>query len=191
MIAATRGWLDEAVIGLNLCPFAGRVAAHGRIRLQVSRARSVRTLLRDFAEELLLLAAADPARVETTLLIHPWVLGDFVAFNAFLGTAEMLLADLGLTGELQLASFHPRYRFAGSPAGDPAHCTNRSPFPTLHLLREASVEAALASFPNPSSIYRRNVRTLRRLGVDGYEQVVARYAGASAPAKRARHGGKP
>ena len=102
------------------------------------------------------------------LLIHPWVLGDFLEYNDFLEACEEAVAGLGLEGEIQVASFHPRYQFAGTDAGDVENCTNRSPFPMLHLLRESSIEQALAGMADPASIYERNIRTLRALGWAGW-----------------------
>jgi hypothetical protein len=127
----------------------------------------------DLVTELRHLAAADAARVDTTLLVHPQVLGDFLDFNDFLDTAETALAELDLVGTIQIASFHPQYRFAGTAADDMGNFSNRSPHPTLHLLREASVAGALASFVAPETIYRRNIRTLRRLGPAGWRRLFA------------------
>lgn len=168
ILAATRRWLERAVIGLRLCPFAEPVHEAGRIRYCISGQHSAQGLLDELRAELLRLSGQDAAACETTLLIHPWVLTDFMEFNDFLAAAEDLVADLGLEGELQIASFHPGYRFAGTQPDDIENCTNRSPYPTLHLLREASIERALASVPDPDEIYRRNILTLRRLGRDGW-----------------------
>ncbi len=171
VIADTRRWLERAVIGLNLCPFAKAVHVRGQIRWVVSAAADVESLAHDLQRELLALHAADPAQVDTTLLIHPQVLADFRAYNRFLGVAEALVETLGLEGELQVASFHPGYRFAGTPAKDAANFSNRSPFPMLHLLREASIERAVAAFPDAARIYERNIDTLRRLGADGWRRL--------------------
>lgn len=186
VIEATRRWVDRAVIGLNLCPFAKAVQARGRVRYRVSAATDEEALLADLAGELQHLAATDPAHTDTTLLIHPQVLGDFRAYNRFLGVADAALAALGLEGEIQVASFHPRYRFAGTRADAVENHTNRSPYPMLHLLREASIEAAVAAVPDAADIYRRNVQTLRRLGHAGLQHVLAAApvpaaAGAAAP----------
>lgn len=168
VIAATQRWLERAVIGLNLCPFAKAVHVRAQIRWVVSEARDEADLAEALRDELLALHAADPEAIDTTLLIHPHALGDFRDYNAFLGTADALIAALGLEGEIQVASFHPRYRFAGARAGRIANATNRSPYPTLHLLREASVARAVAAFPDAASIYERNVATLERLGLAGW-----------------------
>ena len=163
VILRTAQWVERVVIGLNLCPFAKAVQVKGQVRYAVSAAETSATLTEDLRRELLSLQAADPSEVDTTLLIVPRVLGDFLDFNDFLADADALLHELHLEGELQLASFHPDYCFADSSADDPANFTNRAPYPTLHLLREASVTRAVEAFPDPSSIYERNIATLRAL----------------------------
>src|SRR6056297_1438880 len=172
VVEATRRWLEKAVIGLNLCPFAGTPWRQGRVRFRVSDATSLQQLAEDLADELQTLNETDPAECETTLLIHPGVLGDFLDYNDFLDIADGLLEQLELDGILQVASFHPDYRFADSAPGDPANCTNRSPWPMLHLLREASIEAAVANHPDPNAIYERNIETLRALGVEGWKDLI-------------------
>ena len=172
VIARTRTWLERAVIGLNLCPFAKAEHAHDRIRYVVSQATSEAGLLEDLQRELLHLADADPAQCETTLLVHPQVLGDFLDYNDFLELADALVEELELDGTLQVASFHPQYQFAGTAADDITNCTNRAPYPTLHLLREASVAKAVATFPDAAEIFERNQRTLRELGHEGWRRVV-------------------
>ncbi len=164
MIAATRRWLEQAVIGLNLCPFAKAVHVKDQIRYRVSAADSVDALLPVLVEELQTLAAADPALIDTTLLIHPQVLGDFLDYNDFLDLADAALDQLGLAGEIQIASFHPHYQFAGSRPDDLDNYTNRAPYPMLHLLREESVARAVASFPDAADIFEKNIATLRALG---------------------------
>jgi hypothetical protein len=159
------------VIGLKLCPFAERVYAAGRVRLRVSEQRSASGLLEELGSELRLLRDTDAEVCETTLLIHPYVLEDFLEFNEFLDVCEAAVAALGLEGELQVASFHPRYRFAGTRAEDIENCTNRSPYPTLHLLREASIERVLEGMADPDEIFRRNIRTLRALGASGWRKL--------------------
>jgi len=171
VIAATQDWLVKAVIGLNLCPFARAVYAGGRIRYAVSRATMPEALLETLAEELQRLATADEAETETTLLIHPEVLGDFFDYNDFLEIADELVAELGYEGVLQVASFHPQYQFAETEADDIGNFTNRSPYPTLHLLRESSVERAVAAHPDTDRIYRDNIETLRRLGHGGWDRL--------------------
>ncbi len=165
---ATRHWLETVVIGLNLCPFAKYPYQAHQVRIRISQAASVEELASDLADELLLLDQADPAECETTLLVHPGTLADFDDYNEFLDVADGILETLGLEGILQIASFHPDYRFADTAEDDPANLTNRSPWPTLHLLREASIERAVASVVAPEQIYQRNIETLRRLGRQGW-----------------------
>jgi hypothetical protein len=169
VIEATRRWLEKAVIGLNLCPFAKAVHAKGQVRFVVSRAASVDALVEDLAAELKALEAADPAVVDTVLLIHPRVLGDFHDYNDFLDIADTLLDELELTGILQIASFHPQYQFAGTQPDAIENYTNRSPHPMLHLLREDSVERAVTTYPDVADIPERNIVTMNRLGIDGWQ----------------------
>jgi uncharacterized protein len=171
IIAATRRWLERSVIGLNLCPFAEGVYRGGRVRIWVSETRSASGLLEDLRSELTGLHAADPLQRETTLLIHPWVLADFIEYNEFLDVCEAAIVDLGLEGELQVASFHPQYQFEGTGPEDIENYTNRSPYPMLHLLREASIDRAIAAVPDTDEIYRRNIRTLRALGHEGWQRL--------------------
>jgi uncharacterized protein len=155
IIAATHRWLERSVIGLNLCPFAEGVYRGGRVRMRVSDCRSASGLLAELRSELTGLHAADPGQCETTLLIHPWVLADFVEYNDFLEVCEAAIVELGLEGELQVASFHPQYQFEGTESEDIENYTNRSPYPMLHLLREASIERAIAAVPDIDEVYRR------------------------------------
>jgi hypothetical protein len=172
VIAATRDWLERVVIGLDLCPFAKAVQARGQVRFAVSDASHIDALCDALESELRLLAAADPDKIETTLLIVPAMLADFLDYNDFLDIAERILEELELDGELQIASFHPGYRFEGTAEDDIENCTNRSPYPTLHLLREASVERAIAAHPDAAGIYERNIETLKRLGMAGWQALV-------------------
>jgi hypothetical protein len=169
--ASTRRWLELAVIGLNLCPFAKAVYVKQQIRYAVTAAATAEDLLAELERELELLVQADPLEVETTLLIHPQAMTDFIDFHFFLREADALIRRLGHEGNVQIASFHPAYEFAGSAADDIANCTNRSPHPMLHLLREASVDRAVAAFPDAGDIYERNIETLRRLGHDGWDRL--------------------
>jgi hypothetical protein len=171
IIAGTRRWLEKSVIGLNLCPFAGGPYRDNRVYFRVSEERTASALLVDLRRELLDLYAADPVHRETTLLIHPWVLNDFLEYNDFLEACDALVDELGLEGKLQIASFHPDYRFADSGSDDIENFTNRSPYPILHLLREASVERAIAAVGDSEEIYRRNIRTLRELGHSGWQRL--------------------
>ena len=170
----TRRWLERAVIGLNLCPFAKAVHAKGQIRWVLSEAAAPAALLAELVCELQHLSAADAQAVDTTLIVHPGVLQDFHDFNDFLGQADVALAALGLEGVLQIASFHPQFQFADAAPDDIGNATNRSPHPTLHLLREDSIERALAAFPDAADIYERNIATLRSLGRAGWQALAAR-----------------
>jgi hypothetical protein len=172
-IAATRHWLERAVIGLNLCPFAKAVHVKEQIRWVESPARDAQALLEDLVRELQFLAAADPEAVETTLLIHPHALNDFLDYNDFLDAADAAIEELGLAGVLQVASFHPDYQFAGTAADDVENLSNRSPHPMLHLLREDSIDRAVATFPDVATIYERNIETLRRLGAAGWHRLLS------------------
>jgi uncharacterized protein len=173
VIAATQRWIDKAVIGLNLCPFAKAVRVRGQIRYVVSDATGPEALLADLLQELKTLQQADPEQIDTTLLIHPQVLTDFFDYNSFLDVADTAVAELGLEGEIQIASFHPDYQFDGSASDDIENFSNRSPYPTLHLLREASVDKAVNSFPDAALIYEHNIETLRRLGRNGWDALMA------------------
>ena len=170
-IAATRHWLERAVIGLNLCPFAKAVCARDQVRFVLSDATTPEALLEQLGVELLLLRDAPAEQVDTTLLVHPQVLGDFLDYNDFLDQADALVEALELDGVLQVASFHPQYQFAGTDPDDVENFTNRAPYPTLHLLREDSVARAVAVFADPDAIVERNIRTLRQLGIDGWRKL--------------------
>ena len=171
VIASTQRWLERAVIGLNLCPFAKAVHVKQQIRYAVTAATTVEELLAELRHELELLAQASPEEVDTTLLIHPQAMADFIDFHFFLKEADVAIRSLGQEGQLQIASFHPAYEFAGSAPDDIANCTNRSPHPMLHLLREASIDRAVAAFPDAATIYERNIATLRNLGHEGWRRL--------------------
>lgn len=172
-IVATRRWLERAVIGLNLCPFAKAVVAKGQVRYVLSTATTPDALLEELAYELVRLQQTEPDQVDTTLLIHPQVLTDFLDYNDFLDTADAAVEALELEGEIQVASFHPDYQFADTAYDDVGNCSNRSPYPMLHLLREASVERAVAAFPDPEVIVERNLETLDKLGIEGWRKLLA------------------
>ena len=174
-IAQTRAWLEHAVIGLNLCPFAKAVLIKEQVRFVVTAAGDEAGLRASLREELSLLAAADPAEIDTTLLICPRALPDFEDYNDFLDEADALLAEMDLEGVIQVASFHPDYRFADTEPDDVTNATSRSPWPMLHLLREDSVERAVAAFPDADAIVDANLRTLRALGGDGWEALRRRW----------------
>jgi len=174
-IAETRAWVRRAVIGLNLCPFARAVDVKDQIRYVFSDASDPETLLATLAVELQRLADTDPDVVDTTMLIHPRVLTDFEDFNDFLELADAAVEDLDLDGVLQVASFHPRFQFADTEPDDITNATNRSPYPTLHLLREDSVDRAVAAFPEAEAIFERNMETLEKLGAKGWADVKKRW----------------
>ncbi|MDE2402061.1 MAG: DUF1415 domain-containing protein [Burkholderiales bacterium] len=171
VIAATENWLEKAVIGLNLCPFAKAVQVKKQIRYVVSEATDEEGLLADLLHELQLLHNTDIEEVETTLLIHPQVLTDFLDYNDFLEIADAAVGELDLEGELQVASFHPDYQFADAAPDDIENFSNRAPYPTLHLLREVSIDNAVAAFPDAANIYERNIETLRQLGHEGWKKL--------------------
>jgi uncharacterized protein len=173
IIASTQRWLERAVIGLNLCPFAKAEHVHGRIRYCVSEATESSDLLLMLEQEITHLLAQDPAKTETTLLIVPHMLGDFLDYNDFLDEADAMLEHADPEAQLQIASFHPQYQFGGTAPDDMENYTNRSPYPMLHLLREDSVEKAVESFPDAASIYERNIATLKKLGLEGWKTMLA------------------
>ena len=170
-ITATLDWLERAVIGLNLCPFAKSVYVKQQVRFVLSDASTPEALLEQLAEELLLLRDTPASEIDTTLLVHPDVLQDFLDYNDFLDNADAAVEALDLGGILQVASFHPAYQFAGTAPQDISNYTNRAPYPTLHLLREDSVSRAVAAFPEADSIVDRNIETLDKLGIEGWEKL--------------------
>ena len=172
-IAATRRWVEQAVIGLNLCPFAKAVYVKDQVRLAYSDATTPGQLLEQLGEELLLLRDAPAEQVDTTLLVHPHVLQDFLDYNDFLDDADALLEAMELDGVLQVASFHPHYQFAGTEPDDAENLTNRAPHPILHLLREDSIDRAVAAYPQPDAIIERNVATMRELGTEGFRKLLS------------------
>lgn len=171
LIKRTTEWIETVVIGLNLCPFAKIPFAQGKVRCVVSDANDEAQLLKDLADELALLRGAEPCEIETTLLVHPQVLTDFLDYNDFLDASDALLEALELEGQLQVASFHPQYQFADTEADDISNCSNRAPFPTLHLLREASIDHAVASVADTDAIFERNIATLEKLGWEGWRKL--------------------
>lgn len=173
-IAETRTWLEQIVIGLNLCPFAKAVYVKNQVRFVLSDATTPEALVEELAEELLRLRDTSPEETDTTLIVHPYVLTDFLDYNDFLDNADAAIEALDLQGILQVASFHPQYQFEGVAPDDVSNYTNRSPYPTLHLLREDSVERAVAAFPDPDVIVERNIETLDKLGVEGWIRLLGR-----------------
>ncbi len=165
----TKHWLERAVIGLNLCPFAKSVYVKEQVRYVICDSQSEQDVLEVLEAELLYLADVDAQKVDTSLLVLPNALADFFEFNHFLDRATRMLKQTKLRGVLQIASFHPRYQFGDNEPEDIENYTNRAPYPILHLLREASVEQAVAAFPDAAAIYERNQETLRRLGHKGWQ----------------------
>jgi len=174
-LAQTRAWVEHAVVGLNLCPFAKAPMVKGQIRYVLNETDDPRELLEALCEQMQALVTADPAVTETTLLVHPNALTDFIEFNDFLEAADAALEDLGLDGVLQIASFHPDYQFDGTEPDDVGNASNRAPYPTLHLLREASVQRAVEAFPEAEAIFENNLRTLETLGADGWAALQAKW----------------
>lgn len=170
-IADTLRWLERAVIGLNLCPFAKAPHIKGQIHYAVSEAKGLEGLRDELIEQLQALAALPAEARETTLLIVPHMLRDFLDFNDFLDEADGVLQELDLEGEFQVASFHPDFQFAGTEPDDITNFTNRSPYPTLHLLREASIDRAVEAFPEAETIYEANMATMEKLGTEGWKQL--------------------
>lgn len=168
IIEKTIDWLEKAVIGLNLCPFAKAVHVKKQIRFVVSDALDEKSLIAELVNELHWLANHGAEEVDTTLLIHPACLNDFLEYNDFLELADQILDDEGFYGEFQIASFHPDYQFADSPGDAIENHTNRSPFPMLHLLRESSIARAVDAFPDAADIYEKNIETMRTIGKHGW-----------------------
>lgn len=163
-VAVARRWLEQVVISMDLCPFAGRELIKNRVRFAVSKAVSEDQLLLDLQEELKELQGNDA--IETTLLIHSDVLQDFADYNQFLDYVDALLEQMNLIGVFQIASFHPGYQFEGTSPDDPENYTNRSPYPILHILREESLERAIDEYPDVGQIPVRNVALMNSLGHD-------------------------
>ena len=174
VVADTQAWLDKAVIGLNLCPFAKAVVAKQQVRMVVCMDSEPEQVLQMLQQEMQLLVDTDAAVLDTTLLIAPNLLPDFLDFNEFLFDCDSVLVSMELEGVLQIADFHPRYQFASTQPDDISNFTNRAPYPTLHLLREESIDKAVAAFPDASLIYERNVQVLEALGKEGWEGLVGK-----------------
>ncbi|SEJ12382.1 MULTISPECIES: DUF1415 domain-containing protein [unclassified Achromobacter] len=174
VVEETRHWLNQAVIGLNLCPFAKAVQVKDQIRFAVSDATDAEGVLTDLQDELALLAETDPEKIDTTLLIIPDALDDFLEFNDFEDLSDRLLKRMRLVGELQVATFHPQFQFADTQPDDIENYTNRSPYPILHLLREDSIDRAVESFPDAAEIYEKNIGTMNKLGLDGWKKLMTR-----------------
>jgi hypothetical protein len=171
VIAATRRWLERAVIGLNLCPFAKSVYVKEQVRYVVSHATTPEELLEQLMDELQRLSDTSPEKVDTTLLIHPLVLTEFLDFNDFLDVADAAVDEMELEGELQVASFHPDYQFSDTDKNDITNFTNRAPYPILHLLREDSIARAVEAFPDAAEIFEKNIDTMEQLGHEGWDKL--------------------
>mgnify|MGYP001129116741 CR=1 FL=1 len=164
-------WLDEVVIGLDLCPFAARPRRENRVRIAVSHATTEEALLDDLQAELERLSDTPVAELETTLLAIPDMLADFADYNDFLDAVDLWVEQFGWEGELQVASFHPQYQFADTDADDPGNLTNRSPWPLLHIIREESLEKAIEHYPDVDGIPKRNVARMKTLGAAEKERL--------------------
>jgi uncharacterized protein len=169
VLAETQRWVEKFVIGLNICPFAGIPASQGRVRYALSEAKDIDVLYQDLLKEMAYLIERSPDEVETTVLVHPSVLQDFMAYLDFLEIVDEAIEEAGLEGILQVASFHPDYQFDGPPADDPSHYTNRSPYPMLHILREDSISAAVDGHPDVEGIPARNIQKMQELGIEGLQ----------------------
>jgi len=165
----TRRWLERAVVGLNLCPFAKAVLAKGQVHLAATPAQDAPGILEAFAAELDALVALPASERDTTLLVIPQGMDDFLAFLDLVARAERLVRKRGQGGVVQVAHFHPGFVFADADEDDITNCTNRSPHPTLHLLREESMDRAVAAFPDPAAIYEANMARLQELGPEGWD----------------------
>lgn len=168
-----RQWLEKAVIGLNLCPFAKSVYMKEQVRIAISDAQDVQVLTATLQDELQMLVDTPPAQIDTTLLVIPCMFEEFHAFNDYLDIADAVLDSMELIGEIQIASFHPLYQFADTEVDDVSNYTNRAPYPVLHLLREDSLDKAAAQYPDPSVIFERNIQVVRELGPAGWQRLLA------------------
>ena len=166
IIRKTRNWVEHFVIRLNLCPFAKKVFDEEKIRYVVLNSDKIRDLTKKLLDELYFLSKTDPNRLETTLLIHPNLLTDFEKFNDYLAIADEVLIEMNLIGDIQIASFHPEYQFAGTEPDAPENFTNRSPYPMLHLLREESLEKGLKNLDQPEDIPKQNIEKMNKLGLE-------------------------
>lgn len=171
VISHTQQWLEKAVIGLNLCPFAKAPHAKGLVRISVSEAKHLDGFLEDLDRELQLLGAMPPEKLETTLLVHPTLFGNFLTFNDMLDIADTAVADNDLEGIVQIAPFHPDFQFEGTEPDDISNYTNRSPYPTLHLIRENSIAKAAEAFPDAAAIFDRNIALLEKMGHEGWDKL--------------------
>lgn len=174
VLAEMRHWIEQAVIGLNLCPFAKSVYVKNQVRIVVSHARHLDAFLDDLDRELVLLRDTPADEIDTTLLVHPSLFPDFFVFNDFLNVVDEVVEEHELDGEIQVAPFHPAFQFEGTEPEDADNLTNQAPYPTLHLLREASIDKAVASGDSADTIVERNLKTVRQLGRAGWEALLKR-----------------
>ena len=167
--ATIRRWLASFVVGLNLCPFARPLLGAEGLRIAICNETTSPALRLAFLQELDLLQCSSEQQIATTVLAYPSALGDFSGYLDFVDEAQGLLSAAGLAGVVQLASFHPHYRFAGEAEGAASHYSNRSPYPLIHLLRESMLTRVLQDYPHPEKIPANNIRSLDQLGVDELE----------------------
>jgi hypothetical protein len=170
-----RAWVDQFVIALNICPFAAPVVRGGRMGVRVSAACDLEGALRDSMEAAASLLGEDDDGPSTLLVAFPAALALFDDFLDVVAALRAELAEAGADGLLQVATFHPDYRFDGVPADDLGNWTNRAPFPVIHLLREEDVERAIAEHPDPEGIPAANIERLRALGAEALRQVWASF----------------
>ena len=168
-IVNTKNWVEKVVIGLNLCPFVKPVFAKNQLKFVLSEAKNPQELTEDLVKELVFLSGIEGDDTETTVLIHPFILQDFGHYIDYLEFANDVIYEMNLEGIFQIASFHPHYQFAGTNENDITNFTNRSPYPTLHLIREASIDRAVAAFPEAEAIFEVNMVTLNQLGLAGWK----------------------
>lgn len=164
-------WVDEVVIGLNLCPFAKKPRINQQIKVFISEAKDDNDLVNEFMQELEWIKQVDPNNTDTSLFVIPYALFDFEDYLDFLSLANILLQQLGLEGQFQLASFHPNYQFDGTEIQDQENLTNTAPFPIIHIIREATVERVLKVYPNPELIPDNNIERVLALTEQEIQQL--------------------
>ena len=156
-------WLEDVVIGLNLCPFAAKPNRNKQIKVFVSEATTEEVLLEDVLQELMNLDSKTAEELETTLVAIPNMLEDFMDYNLFLDWIDALIKQQEWEGTFQIATFHPNYCFGGAEPEDDENLTNRSPYPVLHLIREESMAKILKHYPNPEAIPDINIARVEAL----------------------------
>lgn len=168
----TRRWVENLVIGLNLCPFAKSVYSKDQVKIHVSEGKDLDCVSDTLVQLLQELDSTPAQQIDTTLLVIPYLFQDFYDFNDYMDVAEGVLERLDLLGKIQIANFHPAYQFAGTQADEMSNYTNRSPYPILHLIREASLDKATHQFPDASIIFERNIALMQELGIDAWEKLM-------------------